>query len=300
MAEASSPSKSNYRSQKSSQRRRHTQQQLIWTSDYSQSLHSPNERCCLHFYIVSKRWKNRWSSLSKLSLHQDSSPSFVRFVNQVLLGSHSLFKELELVTNSVNVPIFTDYTSFRNLKVLKLCGINFKTDFRSNVFLTFPLLTKFESKICTWFVHASVFYVHTPQLQTISIQHDIDMPYYYKNLLEVVSIFVVLHCISRNSVIVYFYHKTFQYRPHAMPLLKSFYMRSTNIVWELLMFLNFSANSVNCVGFLNACVYFNWPLTSSNFTIWREAKLSVNNTRTHKHFRRFTYPLTINNQRRFK
>ena len=55
------------------------------------------------------------------------------------------------------------------------------TDFCSNVLLTFPLLTKFESKICAWFVHASSVYVNTPQLQTISIEHDIDMPYYYKN-----------------------------------------------------------------------------------------------------------------------
>jgi hypothetical protein len=115
------------------------------------------------------------------SIHTHSSPNFVRSVNQVLLGSHFLFKELELLTNSVNVLIFTNYTPFRNLNVLKLCGINFTNDFRSNFLLTFPLLTKFESKICAWFVHASVFYVYTPLLQTISIQHDIDMPYYYKN-----------------------------------------------------------------------------------------------------------------------
>jgi hypothetical protein len=109
-------------------------------------------------------------------LHQHSSPSFV---NQVLLGSHSPFEELELVPDSINLPISTEYTLLRNLKVLKLCGIKFETDFCRTVWLTFPLLTKFESKNCAWFFQASYVYVSAPLLETIFIQHDIDMPYYY-------------------------------------------------------------------------------------------------------------------------
>jgi len=129
--------------------------------------------------ILSKRWKNRWTSLTKLSLHQDSSPSFVKVVNQVLIRSNSIYKELELVANSINVPISTDYTSFKKLTVLKLCGINFETDNDRKIWLTFPLLTKFESKNCAWFFQASYVCIDAPQLQTISIQHDIDMPYHY-------------------------------------------------------------------------------------------------------------------------
>lgn len=125
--------------------------------------------------ILSKRWKNHWTSLTltKLSVHQHSSPSFVKFVNQVLTQSNSIYKKLELVTNSVNAPISTNCTHFKNLTVLKLCGINFKTDNDRKVWLTFPLLTKFESKNCAWFFQASYVWIYAPKLQTISIQHDI-------------------------------------------------------------------------------------------------------------------------------
>jgi len=109
--------------------------------------------------------------------HHYSSPNFVRFINRILLGSDSLFEELEVLTRSislVNVPTSIECISFRNLKLLKLSGIFFKTDLFHTIHLRFPLLTKFVSKNCYWFVQAPPIIVHAPLLQTISIQNDFD------------------------------------------------------------------------------------------------------------------------------
>jgi len=220
--------------------------------------------------ILSKKWERRWTSITKLSLHDyqlcvdfitrlQRMQNFAAFVNRALLltdsltmdhislflftlydwsllnawfsnifkrrvkilqihsffqisfsvlDSHALFnnflllEELELLTDSIsyiNVPMYDEelkllqnsvnsvdvpaphkYILFGNLKILKLCGINFNTASPKsprNIHLDFPLLTKFEAKNCAWFVDTSLVMINAPLLETISIEHSCGVPY---------------------------------------------------------------------------------------------------------------------------
>jgi hypothetical protein len=92
-------------------------------------------------------------------------------------------KELEILTHSISlcdVPTPVKSIRFENLKLLKLCGINFKNDSPKSphsILLSFPLLAKFEAKNCAWFRKESAVFVIAPLLQSIFIQHDVRMPY---------------------------------------------------------------------------------------------------------------------------
>jgi len=94
-------------------------------------------------------------------------------------------EEFELLTISVslaNAPSPTKSIRFQNLKLLKLCGFSFNTHSPkspnySQLQLSFPLLTKFETKNCAWFVDTTMVYINAPLLESISIEHDVDVPY---------------------------------------------------------------------------------------------------------------------------
>jgi hypothetical protein len=94
-------------------------------------------------------------------------------------------EEFELLTNSVslaNAPSPTKSIRFQNLKLLKLCGISFNTHSPKSpnyiqLKLSFPLLKKFETKNCAWFVDATWVSIDAPLLESISIEHDVDVPY---------------------------------------------------------------------------------------------------------------------------
>ncbi|XP_024639872.1 F-box/FBD/LRR-repeat protein At3g14710 [Medicago truncatula] len=155
--------------------------------------------------ILSKSWEHRWTSLTKLSLHDhyDSSSTpkctsfrrtcnsdkqfqriqnFVRFVTKALVVTDGLSMQtfsLFLYSFRVdNVP--AKVICFENLKHLKLCGIHFKATSPESsryINLRFPLLTKLEAKNCGWFVDAYRVFVIAPQVQSISIENYVDLPF---------------------------------------------------------------------------------------------------------------------------
>jgi len=98
-------------------------------------------------------------------------------------------EELESLTNSIslyNVPTPAKSICFKNLKFLKLCGIKFENDSPKSprsILLSFPLLTKFETKNCLWFDKEPAIFIIAPLLETISIQHDLYVPHDDSNLI---------------------------------------------------------------------------------------------------------------------
>jgi hypothetical protein len=83
---------------------------------------------------------------------------------------HMTIKESEFLTHLVSlydVPTPAKSIRFENLKLLKLCGINFKNDspnYPRSILLSFPLLTKFEAKNCAWFRKESAVFIIAPLL----------------------------------------------------------------------------------------------------------------------------------------
>ncbi|RHN53370.1 putative FBD domain-containing protein [Medicago truncatula] len=96
--------------------------------------------------------------------------------SELLTHSNSLDNVLGFRVDNVPAKVIC----FENLKHLKLCGIHFKATSPESsryINLRFPLLTKLEAKNCGWFVDAYRVFVIAPQVQSISIENYVDLPF---------------------------------------------------------------------------------------------------------------------------